>query len=56
VAVRPSRRPYVPSVPRVFEDPAALQGPEEQRLALFGCVRDELRAYLGQLVSADERS
>jgi arsenate reductase (thioredoxin) len=30
-----------------FEDPTALQGPEEQRLALFRRVRDELRAYLG---------
>jgi arsenate reductase (thioredoxin) len=33
-----------------FEDPAALQGPEEQRLALFRRVRDELRAYLSQFV------
>ncbi|MGI9071058.1 MAG: arsenate reductase ArsC [Bryobacteraceae bacterium] len=32
------------------EDPAALQGSEEQRLALFRRVRDELRAYLGQFV------
>ena len=29
-----------------FEDPAALQGSEEERLALFRRVRDELRAYL----------
>jgi arsenate reductase len=31
-----------------FEDPAALTGSEEQRLALFRCVRDELRSYLRQ--------
>ncbi|HWF09691.1 MAG TPA: arsenate reductase ArsC [Bryobacteraceae bacterium] len=29
-----------------FEDPAAAQGNEEQRLAVFRRVRDELRAYL----------
>lgn len=29
-----------------FEDPAALQGSKEERLALFRRVRDELRAYL----------
>jgi arsenate reductase len=29
-----------------FEDPAALTGPEEQRLDLFRRVRDELRSYL----------
>ncbi len=29
-----------------FEDPAALNGSEEERLALFRRVRDELRAYL----------
>jgi arsenate reductase len=29
-----------------FEDPAALQGSEEQRLTLFRKVRDELREYL----------
>lgn len=29
-----------------FEDPAALQGPEEERLALFRRVRDELRTFL----------
>jgi arsenate reductase len=38
-----------------FEDPAALQGSEEQRLALFSRVRDELRAYLGQFLTAEER-
>ena len=31
---------------RDFEDPAALQGPEEERLALFRRVRDEIRDYL----------
>jgi len=29
-----------------FEDPAALQGSEEDRLALFRRVRDEIREYL----------
>jgi arsenate reductase len=29
-----------------FEDPAALDGSEEQRLAAFRRVRDQLRAYL----------
>jgi arsenate reductase len=29
-----------------FEDPAALEGPEPQRLELFRRVRDEMRAYL----------
>lgn len=28
-----------------FEDPASFEGPEEQRLALFRRVRDELRKY-----------
>lgn len=31
---------------RNFEDPAALEGSEEQRLALFRRVRDEIRRYL----------
>ena len=31
---------------RSFEDPAALEGSEEQRLALFRRVRDEIREYL----------
>jgi arsenate reductase (thioredoxin) len=30
-----------------FEDPAALQGSEEARLAVFRRVRDQLRQYLG---------
>jgi arsenate reductase len=29
-----------------FDDPAALDGSEEERLNLFRCVRDELRGYL----------
>jgi arsenate reductase len=29
-----------------FEDPAALQGSEDERLALFRRIRDELREYL----------
>jgi arsenate reductase len=29
-----------------FEDPAALQGSEEEKLGLFRRVRDEIRAYL----------
>jgi arsenate reductase len=31
---------------RSFDDPAALQGSDEERLALFRRVRDELRSYL----------
>ncbi|HZT36374.1 MAG TPA: arsenate reductase ArsC [Bryobacteraceae bacterium] len=31
-----------------FDDPAAFEGPEEQRLARFRRVRDELRQYLRQ--------
>jgi len=34
------------TIHRTFEDPAALQGTEEQRLALFRRVRDEMREYL----------
>jgi arsenate reductase len=30
-----------------FDDPAALNGSEEERLAMFRRVRDELRDYLG---------
>ena len=32
-----------------FEDPAALQGSEEERLAAFRRVRDQLRRYLSEL-------
>jgi len=31
-----------------FEDPAALDGSQEERLALFRRVRDELRTYLAE--------
>jgi arsenate reductase len=31
-----------------FEDPAALEGSEEQRLIAFRKVRDQLRSYLGK--------
>jgi protein-tyrosine-phosphatase len=31
-----------------FDDPAALNGSEEERLALFRRVRDELRSYLAE--------
>ena len=31
---------------QAFDDPAALQGPEPERLAAFRRVRDELREYL----------
>lgn len=31
---------------RSFEDPAAHEGPEQERLALFRRVRDEIRDYL----------
>lgn len=33
-----------------LNDPAAVQGSEEQRLAEFRCVRDQLRALLRQFV------
>lgn len=38
---------------RNFEDPAALDGSEEDRLALFRRVRDELRKYLGDFARAN---
>ena len=31
---------------KAFEDPAAFQGTEAERLALFRRVRDEIREYL----------
>ena len=34
-----------------FDDPAALQGTEEERLALFRRVRDEIRGYLRDFVA-----
>jgi|SRR5450759_3005831 arsenate reductase len=36
-----------------FEDPAALKGSQEERLALFRRVRDELRTYLGDFATAN---
>ena len=33
-----------------FDDPAALEGTEEERLALFRRVRDEIRGYLRDFV------
>lgn len=36
------------TIHRNFEDPAALSGSEEERLALFRRVRDEIRRYLQQ--------
>ena len=35
---------------KAFEDPAALEGSEQDRLALFRRVRDEIRAYLKGLL------
>jgi arsenate reductase len=37
------------TVHQAFEDPAAIQGPEEERLTAFRRVRDQLRHYLNQL-------
>lgn len=34
------------TIHRNFEDPAALEGSEEERLALFRRIRDEMRQYL----------
>jgi arsenate reductase len=31
---------------RAFDDPATFQGPEQERLAVFRRVRDEIREYL----------
>lgn len=36
-----------------FEDPAALDGSEEQRLAAFRRVRDQLRAYLADFAQRE---
>ncbi len=38
-----------------FEDPAALQGTDQERFALFIQVRDEIRRFLTQLFSAPLR-
>lgn len=40
---------------RNFEDPAALQGSEEQRLAAFRRVRDEIREYLRNFPLSEKR-
>ena len=40
---------------RSFEDPAVLQGSEEERLAAFRRVRDELREYLKSAADAGFR-
>lgn len=37
-----------------FEDPAALAGPESERLALFRRVRDEIQAYLKSFPPPEE--
>ena len=37
------------AIHRNFEDPAAVQGSEKERLAVFRCVRDEIRDYLREL-------
>ena len=39
-----------------FEDPAAVQSSEEQRLASFRVVRDEIREFLRTFPNAMERS
>lgn len=39
-------------VHRSFEDPAAVAGTEEERLAAFRRVREEIRGWLGEVVSA----
>jgi len=36
-----------------FEDPAAFQGPEEERLRVFRRVRDEIREYLARAADSD---
>ena len=45
---------------RNFEDPAALEGTEEERLNLFRRVRDEIREYLTtfptEILGADKRT
>jgi arsenate reductase (thioredoxin) len=39
-----------------FEDPAALNGSEEERLAAFRRVRDQLRAYLAEFARRESAS
>jgi arsenate reductase len=38
---------------RNFEDPAALDGTEQERLTAFGRVRDQLRSYLREFAASD---
>jgi arsenate reductase len=38
-----------------FEDPAAVNGSEEERLVVFRRVRDELREYLREFASGNAR-
>lgn len=40
---------------RSFEDPAAVNGSEEERLVVFRRVRDELREYLREFASGNAR-
>ena len=40
---------YARRIHKAFEDPAAFQGTEEERLALFRRVRNEIRDYLKTL-------
>lgn len=50
--------PVFPGAPRVvhrsFDDPAAVEGDEAARLAVFRRVRDEIRAWMGKTVWADD--
>lgn len=39
-----------------FDDPAALNGSEEERLTAFRTVRDRLRAYLAEFVQTESAS
>ncbi|MBZ5609365.1 MAG: arsenate reductase ArsC [Acidobacteriia bacterium] len=39
-----------------FDDPAALEGSEQERLAVFRRVRDEIRAYLESFTSPRQAS
>jgi arsenate reductase (thioredoxin) len=41
------------TIHRNFEDPAALQGSEEEQLAAFRRVRDQLRSYLRDFADAN---
>ena len=38
-------------IPHSFTDPAAVQGSEEERMASFRTVRDEIRRYLREFVN-----